>query len=341
MKDIGDRMKANYESRYKFALTRRTPVIIRVDGRAFHTLTRGFNKPFDGTLMRAMLAGAHRILNHAQGAKLAYVQSDEASFLLTDYDNLQTDAWFGYELCKLVSISASLMTQGFNQAIQSSTRFCGTLADFDSRAFNVPEAEVTNYFLWRAKDWHRNSVTMYAGAHFSHNQMHQKSLPGLHGMLHGVGKNWANDLAPMMKNGTFVVKRDGKWAEVCDIEPRFDQINPLVEAVLPYQPPWTNMTQTTTIPSDETCFILGEHIARLIEDGFNIDLGPHTDMRGYYATVFIHSETPVCDKCEAPHINDWDQAGHGWSLHEALINAEKIAKTGKAETHYEPDKFSH
>lgn len=232
MKDIGDRMKANYEGRCKFALTRRTPVIIRVDGRAFHTLTRGFDKPFDDTIVMAMLFGAKRVLDLAQGAKLAYIQSDEASFLLTDWDDLQTEAWFDYDLCKLVSVSASLMTQGFNQ-IMDTHGLHSTLADFDSRAFNLPEAEVANYFVWRAKDWHRNSITMYARAHFSHKETHQKKLRDLHEMLHEVGKNWATDLTPQQRNGTFVMKKEGKWADVCDVEPRYDQIAPLVESVLP------------------------------------------------------------------------------------------------------------
>lgn len=227
MKDIGDRMKANYEGRYKFALTRRTPVIIRVDGRAFHTLTRGFDKPFDSAIMLSMLDGAHCVLDLAQGVKLAYIQSDEASFLLTDWDDLQTEAWFDYDLCKLVSVSAALMTKGFNKGWNPPQ------ADFDSRAFNVPVDEVANYFVWRAKDWHRNSITMYARAHFSHKQIHRKRLQDLHEMLHEIGKNWTTDLTPQQRNGTFVMKRDGKWANVYDVEPRYDQIAPLVESVLP------------------------------------------------------------------------------------------------------------
>lgn len=44
--DFDKRMK-EYEAVSKTRLTKRMPVIIRVDGRAFHTFTRGFNKPYD------------------------------------------------------------------------------------------------------------------------------------------------------------------------------------------------------------------------------------------------------------------------------------------------------
>lgn len=43
---LAKRMK-KYEAVSKNVLMRRTPVIIRVDGRAFHTFTKGFQKPFD------------------------------------------------------------------------------------------------------------------------------------------------------------------------------------------------------------------------------------------------------------------------------------------------------
>lgn len=51
--ELGDRMKSYYENRSKTFLARRTPVIIRLDGKAFHTFTRGFNKPFDEAMCNA------------------------------------------------------------------------------------------------------------------------------------------------------------------------------------------------------------------------------------------------------------------------------------------------
>lgn len=237
MKNIGDRMKANYEQRYKFALTRRTPVIIRVDGRAFHTATRGCEKPFDNGLMLSMVSGAQDVLNDAQGAKLAYVQSDEASFLLTDYDNLQTQAWFDYNLCKIVSISASVMTQGFIEAARGFLPHLPGMSklNFDSRAFNIPEAEVANYFVWRAKDWERNSLQMYAHYFFSHTQMNGKCAADLHEMLHALGRNWTTDLTDQQRNGTFIERAGSEWVQRSDVLPCFEDINLLVEAALPCQ----------------------------------------------------------------------------------------------------------
>lgn len=176
-------------------LTRRTPVIVRLDGRAFHTYTRKCSKPFDGKLMGAMVEAAYAVANEISGFKLAYTQSDEVSFLITDYDELETQAWFGYNQSKVESVCASIMTAHFNA-------FMGRddLAYFDARAFNVPENEIANYFLWRAKDWERNSLNMYASAHFTHKQLHGKTQADRHEMLHEIGKNWATDLSARERN---------------------------------------------------------------------------------------------------------------------------------------------
>lgn len=229
--NLGDRMKKHYEIRQRHYLTRRTPVIVRVDGKAFHTFTRGFEKPFDLTLIDAMVVAALQVFGEAQGCKLAYIQSDEASFVLTDYDNLQTDWWFNYNQSKIESISASCMTMEFNRAM----RICslpGT-AMFDARAFNIPEAEVANYFLWRAQDWHRNSITMYAQSFFSHKELHCKTCADMHEMLHGIGKNWTHDLDDDAKNGTFIARLDGEVITTETIPPKYGTISDLWDAARP------------------------------------------------------------------------------------------------------------
>lgn len=239
MKDIGDRMKGNYEDRARFYLTRRMPVIIRVDGRAFHTYTRRFTRPFDPRIESAMTHTMRTLAGEAQGCKLAYWQSDEISFLLTDWDQLDTEAWFDYNLAKLCSISASIATMAFNRSIRllntsEPGELLSTNAQFDARAFNLPKEEITNYFLWRAKDWYRNSVTMYAQAHFSHRELHGKSVSDMHEMLHQKGLNWTNDLTYPQKNGIFYGKTvEGAWTTFIRIRPRFDEINAITENVLP------------------------------------------------------------------------------------------------------------
>ena len=102
---IGDRMKNNYENRTKQFLTRRMPTIIRLDGKAFHTYTKGLNKPFDEGLIEDMQETTKFLCANIQGCKLGYTQSDEITLVLTDYDNLQTDAWFDYNVQKMTSIS--------------------------------------------------------------------------------------------------------------------------------------------------------------------------------------------------------------------------------------------
>lgn len=231
MKSLAQRMKENYELRDRHYLTRRTPVIVRVDGRAFHTLTAKYKKPFDEYFVTAMTRAAKSLFHDMQGCKMAYIQSDEASFVLTDYDNLSTEGWFDYRQSKIESISAS----------QMSIAFCGAVyemglglieAAFDSRAFNIPEDEVANYFLWRAQDWHRNSVTMYAQAYFSHKQLFGKNIPDMHEMLHGIGKNWATDLHPRLRNGTFLY-RDGDLIEDQTILPAYTEISEIWDRVKP------------------------------------------------------------------------------------------------------------
>ncbi len=220
--NLGDRMKENYENRSRFFLTRKVPVIIRLDGRAFHTLTHKMQKPFDPNLMRNMVGSAMATASEMQGFKLGYVQSDEASFLLTDYDNIEAAAWFDYNLSKLTSISASIMTGEFNRT------YYERIAHFDSRAFNIPKEDVANYFLWRDKDWERNSLSMYCQSFFSHKELQGKNRADQHEMLHNIGKNWA-DLADQLKNGTFITKTlDLRF----DVAPTYDSISKLLEDTL-------------------------------------------------------------------------------------------------------------
>ena len=115
MKDaLGSRIKENYEGRTRYFLPRRTYTIIRLDGKAFHTFTRQFKKPYDLDLMEIMNCTAISLCSQIQGAKFAYVQSDEINILLTDFENLSTDAWFDGNIQKITSISSSIATASFN-----------------------------------------------------------------------------------------------------------------------------------------------------------------------------------------------------------------------------------
>lgn len=233
MKDsLGDRMKANYEKRDRHFLQRRTPVVIRVDGKAFHTYTRGLQRPFDASLTDTMLTAASKVFADIAGCKLAYTQSDEVSFLITDYDKLETEAWFDYNQSKLESVTASLMTGHFAAARQIYLPDHNKLAFFDARAFNLPENEIANYFLWRAKDWERNSLQMYASAFFSHKELHGKNRAAKHEMLHTIGKNWTTDLEDRSKNGVFLYRKDGEIRYDSSVQPVWEVINTVVKSVI-------------------------------------------------------------------------------------------------------------
>ena len=217
------RMK-RYELTSRHYLTKRMPVIIRVDGKSFHTLTKKMKRPFDLNLINAMINAAKDTAKEMQGFKAAYVQSDEVTFCLTDYETITTQGWFDYNHSKLVSISAAYMTYYFRKYISFDKP-----AVFDSRAFNVPMNDVVNNFLWRAKDWERNSLQMYARSIFSHKELHKKKRWDIHEMLFGKGKNWAKDLENKLLNGTFILnsKEDGLIMRH-DIKPNYDEINDII-----------------------------------------------------------------------------------------------------------------
>lgn len=206
-KPIGARMKENYEDRYRIKLTRRTPAIMRLDGRAFHTLTRSCEKPFDNEFIDTMNRVAQLLMAEVQGAKCSYIQSDEISLLQTDFDDLNTEGWFDYNVQKICSIAAAIASVEFTQlwrrkAAYKTETFLGTCI-FDCRTFNIPKEEVCNYFVWRQQDWERNSLQMLAQAHYSHKELLNKGKAEIHDMLHLKGINWA-ELTLGQKNGWFV-----------------------------------------------------------------------------------------------------------------------------------------
>lgn len=205
MKDLATRMK-KYEAVFQYQLTSRTPVIIRLDGKAFHTLTRELDKPFDKRFMESMVSAASYTCSQIQGFKLAYMQSDEVNILLTDYDKLNTKGWFKYKLSKIVSLSAAMMSVYFTEFMRIHFNPTQLIGFFDSRAFNIPEDDIANYFLWRVKDWTRNSLNMFAQSFFSHKQLINKHSSDVHEMLHSIGKNWATNLPEVCKNGTWILK---------------------------------------------------------------------------------------------------------------------------------------
>ena len=238
---LGTRMKLYYENIPKTRLTRREPVIIRIDGKAFHTFTRGFQRPFDNILIESMQETMKYLCENIQGCKMGYCQSDEISLLITDYENINTAAWFDYQVQKMCSIAASMATLAFNrifkkrveEAKEDYESFAPVIASiytspekhedwtklieaycraqekgamFDARCFSIPKEEVCNYFQWRQNDCTRNSIQMVAQANFSHKQLQNKSCDELQEMLwQEKNINW-NDFEIVKKRGSCCTK---------------------------------------------------------------------------------------------------------------------------------------
>lgn len=222
--NLGDRMKENYENRAKTQLLRRTPVIIRLDGKAFHTFTRGFEKPFDKALVCTMQDTMLVLCKEIQGCVLGYTQSDEITLVLTDYTKLETSAWFDYDVQKICSVSASIATLAFNRSFtkqcmlhaadysintnnaHSSSVCKGAL--FDSRCFNIPKEEVTNCILWRQQDATRNSINVVAQSNFSHKELHGLNVNQVQNKLFKERNiNW-NNFPTYLKRGSCCIKRE-------------------------------------------------------------------------------------------------------------------------------------
>ena len=200
--ELGTRMK-KYEAVYDHKLTPNSCVFIRVDGKAFHTFTEDCDKPFDYELIDTMVKSAWQTSKEMQGFKLAYTQSDEATFMLTDFDRHETQGWFNYELNKLVSITASLFTAHFNDLYPHNN----SLALFDARAFVVPLDDAPNVFIWRQKDWERNAIQMMAQSIFSHGELQGKSNRKVKEMLEFAGNKF--DQQPQSARfGTFIDRNE-------------------------------------------------------------------------------------------------------------------------------------
>ena len=241
---LGNRMKNNYENIPKTKLMRRTPVAIRIDGKNFHSWTRGFKKPFDDILIKSMQETMKYLCENIQGCVLGYTQSDEITLILQDYKTHETQAWFDYEIQKMCSVSAAMATMCFNKFFtdnykewvkkvipENKLMDSANLLDyknelilskvyyksidkgamFDSRCFNIPKEEVTNLLLWRQVDAARNSVQMVGRAYYSHKELDKKNTSQIQDMLIEKGINW-NDFPTHQKRGSCCIRdENGHW----------------------------------------------------------------------------------------------------------------------------------
>lgn len=232
--ELGKRMK-RYEAIPQISLMRRTPVAIRIDGKAFHTFTKHLNKPWDDIFQKSMQETMKYLCQNIQNCVFGYQQSDEITLILTDYETLTTDAWFGYEVQKLCSISASMATLKFNKAFaDNASKWCNDFweawnrskeeadyfdtlnecvrkgAMFDARCFNIPKEEVTNLVYWRQVDAVRNSIQSMGQAYFSHKQLMNKNTKEVRQMLEDNGTLW-EDRPVAERRGVACLKGEDGW----------------------------------------------------------------------------------------------------------------------------------
>ena len=242
--ELGKRMKTFYEEIPKTKLMRRVPVAIRIDGKAFHTFTKGFQKPFDEVLIKSMQDTMKYLCENIQGCVLGYTQSDEITLILVDYKKLTSSAWFDYKVQKVCSIAASMATIAFNKYFSENinSEYCvfdDELLDgdfnpnykneylidlytthikasykgamFDARCFNIPKEEVANLIYWRQLDATRNSIQMIGQANFSHRELQNKSCNQIQDMLMTQkGINW-DDIPSYQKRGSCCIKEEYRF----------------------------------------------------------------------------------------------------------------------------------
>ncbi len=242
--DFDKRMK-NYEAVSKNLLTKRMPVVIRIDGRAFHTFTKGFKKPYDEVLCKAMQETMKYLCENIQGCVLGYTQSDEITLVLVDYDDIKKSSWLDYEVQKICSIVASMTTMKFNKVFSKYvedeskvftdewldndefnpnyknkslrdlwliyTKAAKQGAMFDTRCFNVPENDICNAIIWRQRDAEKNSISSLGQAYFTQKELHKKKSNEIQDMLMlTYNVNW-NNVPTKFKRGSSCIKTDSGW----------------------------------------------------------------------------------------------------------------------------------
>jgi tRNA(His) 5'-end guanylyltransferase len=198
---LGERMK-EHEKASRVTLEPRVPVLLRVDGKAFHTYLKSI-EAHNPNVNAVMDKVAQELCRTIQGAQLAYVQSDEVSVLIHSYKKSNSSAWYDNQVQKMCSVAAAIASVTFtmeswrifdvNEHAYSQGDPLLPLCEpayFDARVFNLPEAEVCNYFIWRQQDAIRNSVAGQARRYFSHKQLENKDQREMKEMLFFKGKPW-------------------------------------------------------------------------------------------------------------------------------------------------------
>ncbi len=204
--DLGERMKLYELNEAGRKFIPLLPVIARIDGRSFHSFTRGMDRPFDERLCQAMVDTTVFLVKET-GACMGYTQSDEIT-LAWYSDDIKSQIFFDGRISKIVSQLGALATLCFYRIVlEKMPGYANRLPTFDARAWNVPnKIEGANAFLWREWDATKNSLSMATAAYYSHNECYGKNSKDKHEMLYQKGINW-NDYPTHFKRGTYVQRK--------------------------------------------------------------------------------------------------------------------------------------
>ena len=230
---LGSRMK-DYEKVSKSYLPKRMPVIIRIDGKAFHTYTKGFDKPYDNNLVDLMGEVTSLLVSNIMGCKFGYTQSDEISLLLTNDTNLNTEAWFNNNVQKIASVASSMATAYFNMLLpkyidKGLKAPVGTPALFDARVSVLPHKEVANYFIWRQEDATKNSIQMLAQSIYTQKELNGiKTKDLINKMVAEYSINWL-EIPKKLQRGIAVYRYVEETLETIKTTIVIDEDMPLVK----------------------------------------------------------------------------------------------------------------
>lgn len=201
--DFGDRMKGYEGAEAMRKLMPLLPIMVRLDGRAFHTFTRGMARPYDHEFHGLMCETTMHLVKETN-AVLGYTQSDEISLVILPQG--KAEPYFGGRIQKICSILAASCSVKFNWEL---SRVYPDLGDkfpiFDARVWNVPTLqEAANTILWREQDAAKNSISSAANAYFSHKSLHGlDSKQKQEKLFQEKGINW-NDYPDGCKHGYFI-----------------------------------------------------------------------------------------------------------------------------------------
>ena len=202
---LGNRMKQYEGIEANRTLIPRLPIMVRLDGKAFHTFTKGLKRPYDERFSNLMIETT-KFLVDKTNARIGYVQSDEIS-LVMHLEDIESEPMFGGRICKLTSVLASMCSVFFNSKLKEFVpEKANLLAYFDCRVWNVPDlTEAANVLVWRELDATKNAISMAAQSMFSHKQLQGKNGKEMQEMMHTKGINF-NDYPSFFKRGTYLRK---------------------------------------------------------------------------------------------------------------------------------------